>query len=132
MFHLEKISDTDGLRCIEKVEFINTVSKYIADTVITRFPSAEKKLHVVYSGVDTDLYKPVWAIARVLGGLAFIEFFTKEDDTIGDDDGFIPRSEATYRNLFREAGLVHLGLHCYTSRRFAADLMTFEKGKGSA
>jgi SAM-dependent methyltransferase len=72
------------------------------------------------------------AIARVLGGLAFIEIFTKEDDTFGDDDGFIPRSEATYRTLFREAGLVHLGLHCYTSRRFAADLMTFEKGKGSA
>ena len=61
MFHPEKISDADGLRCIEKVEFINTVSKYIADTVSIRFPSAAKKLHVVYSGVDTDLYKPVWS-----------------------------------------------------------------------
>jgi SAM-dependent methyltransferase len=70
------------------------------------------------------------AMSRLLGGLAFIEMFTKEDDTIGDDDGFVPRSEAAYRNLFREAGLVHLGLHCYVSRRVSWDLMTFEKGKG--
>lgn len=66
MFHPEKISDADGLRCIEKVEFINTVSKYIADTVRTRFPVAEKKLHVVYSGVDTDQYKPVWSREGIL------------------------------------------------------------------
>ncbi len=70
------------------------------------------------------------AIARMLGGLAFIEFFSKEDDTVGDDDGYIPRSEAACRNLFREAGLVHLGLHCYARRRDAVNLMTFEKGKG--
>lgn len=69
------------------------------------------------------------AIARMLGGLAFIEFFSKEDDTVGDDDGYIPRSEAAYRNLFREAGLIHLGLHCYASREDAPNLMTFEKGK---
>jgi SAM-dependent methyltransferase len=69
------------------------------------------------------------AIARLLGGLAFIEFFSKEDDTIGDDEGYVPRPESAYRNLFREAGLVHLGLHCYASRRDAVNLMTFEKGK---
>jgi len=69
------------------------------------------------------------AIARMLGGLAFIEFFSKEDDTIGDDDGYIPRPEAVYRNMFREAGLVHLGLHCYASGHDAPNLMTFEKGK---
>jgi SAM-dependent methyltransferase len=69
------------------------------------------------------------AIGRLLGGLAFIEFFTKEDDTIGDDEGFIPRAELTYRNLFREAGLVHLGLHCYATRGEARNLMTFETGK---
>jgi len=70
------------------------------------------------------------AIARMLDGLAFIEFFSKEDDTVGDDDGYIPRAEAAYRNLFREAGLIHLGLHCYASRRDAVNLMTFEIGKG--
>lgn len=70
------------------------------------------------------------ALARMLGGVAFIEFFSKEDDTIGDDEGYIPRSESTYRKLFREAGLVHLGLHCYAGRRDALNLMRFEIGKG--
>lgn len=70
------------------------------------------------------------AMARLLGGLAFIEMFSKEDDTVGDDDGYLPRSEATYHGLFREAGLVHLGLHCYVGRRRARDLMTFERGSG--
>jgi spore coat protein SA len=61
MFHTEKISDADALRCIDRVEYINTVSKYIANTVTARFPSAEKKLRVVYSGVDSNIYKPVWS-----------------------------------------------------------------------
>lgn len=61
MFHPEKISDADALRCIDRVDYINTVSKYIADTVTARFPSAESKLRVVYSGVNSDIYKPVWS-----------------------------------------------------------------------
>ncbi len=61
MFHPEKISDADGLRCIDRVDYINTVSKYIADTVTARFPSAESKLRVVYSGVNSEIYKPVWS-----------------------------------------------------------------------
>lgn len=61
MFHPEKISDEDGRQLIERVEFINTVSKYIADTVKIRFPSAESKLRVVYSGVDTNQFRPVWS-----------------------------------------------------------------------
>jgi len=61
MFHPEKISDEDGRELIRRVEFINTVSRYIADTAKTRFPSAESKLRVVYSGVDTALFRPVWS-----------------------------------------------------------------------
>lgn len=57
MFHQEKISVEGGNRCIESVEFINTVSRYIADGVVKRFPQAEKKLRVVYSGADTNIYK---------------------------------------------------------------------------
>jgi spore coat protein SA len=61
MFHPEKISDEDSLRCINKVEFINTVSRYIADTVTARFPQAADKLRVVYSGADTAAFKPAWS-----------------------------------------------------------------------
>mgnify|MGYP001371451562 CR=1 FL=1 len=60
MFHPDKISDEAGLTCIEKAEFINTVSRYIADTVTRRFPAAEGKMHVVYSGADYTKYTPAW------------------------------------------------------------------------
>ncbi len=60
MFHSEKISDLDAAECVERVEFINTVSAFIADGVKKRVPSAEPKLHVVYSGADLEKYKPNW------------------------------------------------------------------------
>ncbi len=63
MLHNEKISDEAGLKCIERTEFINTVSKYIADTVVDRFPEAEGKMHVVYSGADHSKYIPAWTEA---------------------------------------------------------------------
>ena len=63
MMHAEKISDDAGIKCIEKAEFINTVSKYIAGTVTRRFPAAEKKMRVVYSGVDPKKYNPPWTEA---------------------------------------------------------------------
>lgn len=60
MFHPEKITDEEAVSCIKKVEFINTVSKYIADTVKERFPQAADKLRVVYSGADAGMFKPSW------------------------------------------------------------------------
>ena len=38
------------------------------------------------------------------------------DATVGDDLAFQPRGRATYLRLFREAGLAHVGLHCYVGR----------------
>lgn len=60
MFHPKKISDTEALKCIESVDNIMTVSKYIADTVISRFPEAKRKVKVIYSGVDSYQYSPIW------------------------------------------------------------------------
>ena len=69
-------------------------------------------------------------LARLLGGIAFMELFTKEDETVGDEADFHPRSGAVYRRLFRQAGLVHLGLHCYAGRALRRRLVTFEHGAG--
>jgi len=60
MFHKEKITDESALKCVEKAEFINTVSRFIANSVISRVPQAKDKIHVVYSGVDHSLYTPGW------------------------------------------------------------------------
>ncbi len=77
-----------------------------------------------------EALKGLRAIERLLGGVAFLELFTKEDATIGDDEGFQPRPASAYRRLFRAAHLVPLGLHCYAGRRLAPHLISFERGGG--
>ena len=74
-----------------------------------------------------ELARGLRALARLTRGVAFLELFAKEDDTVGDDAGFQPRSAATYRRLFRAAGLVPLGLHCYAGPALAPDLVSFER-----
>ncbi|HOM01425.1 MAG TPA: glycosyltransferase family 4 protein [Acetivibrio sp.] len=61
MFALEKILPEKAIECISKVEFINTVSKFIADGVKLLYPIAESKLRVVYSGVNIEEYYPNWS-----------------------------------------------------------------------
>jgi len=79
--------------------------------------------------VPTDeLKRGLVTIERLLGGMAFLEIYTADDDTEGDDDGFMRRNAAEYRRLFRRAGLVQLGMHCYVGRDLKDELITFEKG----
>ena len=77
-----------------------------------------------------ELRRGLRAIARLLGGVAFLELFTAEDATEGDDHHFQRRSAATYRRTFRDAGLIPLGLHCYAGRALKGRLATFERGGG--
>lgn len=63
MFLPDKITDIQALECIKKVEFINTVSKFIADGVKALYPSAESKLNVVYSGANIEVYNTGWSDA---------------------------------------------------------------------
>jgi SAM-dependent methyltransferase len=78
-----------------------------------------------------ELERGVRAIARLIGGggLAYLEFFTREDATEGDDHGFERRTAATYARLFRAAGLTHVGLHSYVVKKsLGRELMRFEHG----
>ncbi|ADU74192.1 spore coat protein SA [Acetivibrio thermocellus AD2] len=61
MFLPDKIPYEKAVECINRVEFINTVSKFIADGVKQLYPMAEDKLRVVYSGVNIEKYKPNWS-----------------------------------------------------------------------
>lgn len=61
MLHPDKIPDDAARRCVQKAEFINTVSGYIADTVVKRVPEAKEKLRVVYSGADPSKYSVPWS-----------------------------------------------------------------------
>jgi glycosyltransferase involved in cell wall biosynthesis len=52
MFAAHKLSDEEGAKVVETLSAITTVSNFIKKTVVKRFPEAEKKISVVYSGVD--------------------------------------------------------------------------------
>jgi SAM-dependent methyltransferase len=68
-------------------------------------------------------------IARWLDdGLAYLEAFTREDDTEGDSEGFVGRSAATYAAMLRGAGFTHLGLHCYVGRGVGRVIAGLERG----
>jgi len=81
--------------------------------------------------VETDeARRGLKAIARLLGGVAFLEVFAKEDKTEGDQEEFQQRPAEAYLRLFRETGLVPLGLHCYVGRALRDTLTVFERGGG--
>lgn len=65
MFFPEKIPYETAVKCIENVEFITTVSQFIADGIRNRYPIADKKLNVVYSGVDVEKYQPSWSMEGI-------------------------------------------------------------------
>lgn len=60
MFAPKKIDPDRANRCIERVRFISTVSQFIADGVTQMYPSAQGKMNVVYSAVDSEKMKPIW------------------------------------------------------------------------
>lgn len=61
MFTQKKIDSARAQQCIDRVKFICTVSKFIADDVKNMYPSAEPKLNVIYSAVDVDQFHPIWS-----------------------------------------------------------------------
>jgi spore coat protein SA len=61
MFAPSKISYAEAVECINRVDFINTVSIFIADGVKKLYPTAENKLNVVYSGVNLDDFAANWS-----------------------------------------------------------------------
>ena len=73
-----------------------------------------------------DVERGLRAIAKLLGGVAYIETFATEDDMVGDRDGWIERSAAEYRRLLRESGLSHCGPYCYVNTAELDSLNAFE------
>ena len=60
MFHAKKIEPKEAILCLERVEKVVTVSKFIADGIAKLFPGYEHKLTPVYAGVDLKLFQPRW------------------------------------------------------------------------
>ena len=65
-------------------------------------------------------------LAELCGGVAFLETFTREDQTVGDEEGFQKRPARFYRRRFQAVGLRPLGSHCWLSPALAADATSLE------
>lgn len=61
-----------------------------------------------------------------LGGLAFLPTFTVQDEIEGDRAHFQRRTAATYRRLFREAGLAPVGMYGWVLRERRRELAKLE------
>lgn len=57
----KKISSDKVLKCIERVTFITTISKFIGEELINMYQTAKGKVYPVYSAVDLNRLKPIWS-----------------------------------------------------------------------
>lgn len=62
------------------------------------------------------------ALVDLVGGVALLEVFTRDDPVEGDRDGFLLRDPLWYRRAFVGAGLVPLGLQLWVHHEIADDL----------
>lgn len=73
-----------------------------------------------------ELDRGLPGLAELCGGVAFLECFTREDDTEGDDVEFQARPAAFYRRRFEALGLRQAGSHCWLAPALAVDAAALE------
>ena len=74
-----------------------------------------------------ELDRGLPGLAELCGGVAFLETFTGEDETDGDNVGFHPRPARFYRQRFAKAGFVPLGSHLWLSPALSDRLVALER-----
>jgi hypothetical protein len=77
---------------------------------------------------DKELSRGLPHLARLVGGVAFLEVQTLDDSFTGDRKNWIPRTARRYRVLFRRAGLVPCGLHLWLGPQAASISSALERG----
>lgn len=78
---------------------------------------------------DRELASGLKALAVRIGGVAFLEAYTRDDATTGDRQGWHNRSGGYYRSRFKKMGLTPVGLQCHVARDLAPLVMEMEKGR---
>jgi SAM-dependent methyltransferase len=67
------------------------------------------------------------SLQPLVGGVAFLEIFAREDEVEGCLRGFDRRPRAFYRRLLARHGFAQCGPHAYASAELARDLASFER-----
>ncbi|MBP9899353.1 MAG: class I SAM-dependent methyltransferase, partial [Gemmatimonadales bacterium] len=73
------------------------------------------------------LRRALAAMVPLIGGVAFLPTFTRDDASEGDHHGFQPRRASTYRRLFAEVGLIAIGMHAWMPAARAGELAALER-----
>lgn len=88
---------------------------------------------------DVLNYLPAAALTRtlrhvrtLLGGVAYLELYTAEDQIVGDLRDWHRRPPAYYRRLLADLGLTSCAPHCYVGRALAAELPGHQHPPSSA
>jgi SAM-dependent methyltransferase len=68
---------------------------------------------------NVELAPGLQEVARLLGGVVFLEAYAAEDSIEGDRKAWHVRSAAEYLALFGRAGFCGVGMHCYVGERLA-------------
>jgi SAM-dependent methyltransferase len=76
---------------------------------------------------DAAIEQGLETFVDLVGGVALIEVFTAEDYAEGDRDDFHMRPASWYRDRFRRAGLVAIGLQLYAHHEIAEDLEALDR-----
>ena len=69
-------------------------------------------------------------LAPLVGGIAFLEIFAREDEVVGCLRGFDQRPRAFYRRLLARHGFAPCGPHAYAGEALSGELSAFERLDG--
>ena len=78
---------------------------------------------------DTELQSGLRAVAKLLGGVAYLEAYTSGDSIVGDRNGWHDRTAALYRRAFGAAGLTPVGMHCWVGGALASSTAELERAR---
>lgn len=70
------------------------------------------------------------SIAKLLGGVAYLEAYTSGDAIEGDRRGWHERTAAAYRRAFDGAGLTAVGMHCWVGDALIETTAELERAGG--
>ena len=73
-----------------------------------------------------ELERGLEVIAAMLAGVAFIEVWTTADAVVGDRRQWTEHTAQYYRRIFRRAGLIACGMHCYVGPALAEEPAALE------
>lgn len=81
-------------------------------------------LHYV---ADADVWKGLPYLVALLGGVAYLEVLTTDDEIVGDLEGWHARPAKWYRRAFDAAGLTPCGMQCWAAPELAERVVAMER-----